>query len=177
MTKMPDNGQDEGRKENGKAGASEATGDNLKLTIQNQSTKGSDSTMAFTVNLENTGKADLDLSDVEIEYFFSDPDINKLIFYCDYACIQGERYEALTDSIKGRFSNNSCKDKTAKNSVVISCNDNKKKLPGGHSWVIQVRVARGDWSALNFDDDYSAYGPEHILVKNGSRVLIGEEPN
>ncbi len=172
-----DNGQDEGRKETGKAGASEATGDNLKLTIQNQSTKGSDSTMAFTVNLENTGKADLDLSDVEIEYFFSDPDINKLIFYCDYACIQGERYEALTDSIKGRFSNNSCKDKTAKNSVVISCNDNKKKLPGGHSWVIQVRVARGDWSALNFDDDYSAYGPEHILVKNGSRVLIGEEPN
>ena len=168
-----DSGQDNG-KDTAKTGAAEASSDNLKLTIQNQSTKGSDSTLAFTVNLENTGKADVELSDMEIDYLFSDPDINKLVFYCDYACIQGERYEAVTDSIKGRFLNNSYKDTTAKNSVAISCNG--KKLPGGHTLVIQVRVARGDWSALNFDDDYSAYGPEHILVKDDGKILIGEEP-
>ena len=170
-----DNGKDSGKTEK-KTGASEATGGDLKLTIQNQSTSGSDSTMAFTVNLKNEGKADIDLSELEIEYLFSEPDINKLVFYCDYACIQGEHYEAITDSIKGKFTNNSYKDATAKNSVVIS-NSGKKKLPGGHELNIQVRVARGDWSALNFNDDYSAYGPEHMLVRVDDKVVLGTEPN
>lgn len=161
--------------DNQKTGATQATGGDLKLTIQNQSVKGSDSTMAFTINLKNEGKADLDLSDLEIDYLFSDPDINKLVFYCDYACIQGERYEAVTDSVKGDFANTSYKDETAKNAVVIT-NSGKKKLPGGHELIIQVRVARGDWSAMSFGDDYSAYGPEHILVKQGNKILVGDEP-
>ena len=170
-----DQPKDDGKKDAGKTGKSEAVGGDLKLTVQNQSTSGSDSTMAFTITLKNEGKPDVDLSDLEIDYLFSEPDINKLVFYCDYACIQGERYEAITDTVKGRFLNNDYKDATAKNTVAITAGGNKK-LPGNHELVIQVRVARGDWSALNFNDDYSAYGPEHMLVKSGGKVLLGEEP-
>ena len=169
------NEKDNNGKNDKKTGATEASGSDLKLTVQNQSVSGSGSTLAFTVNLENTGKGDLNLSDLEINYFMSEPDTDKLVFYCDYAAVQGEHYETVTDRVKGRFEVTGADDKTANTRVRIFFNG-KEKLPGGHTLTVQIRVARGDWSNMTFDDDYSAFGPEHMTVTKDGKEIIGEEP-
>ena len=146
----------------------------LKLEIQNQSNKGKGSTLAFTLNLTNEGKADIDLSNLTATYFFSENNVSKLNFYCDYACIQGEKYEAITDAVSGKFASSNAKDKSATAKLDITFG--KKVLPSGHTLNVQVRVARDDWSEMNFDDDYSAAGPDKMLIKNGKEKVLGTEP-
>ena len=156
-------------------GAVTATGDNVTLKVQNQSDSGSSSTLAFTVELTNTGKDAMDLSDVEILYYFSESDSKNLNFFCDYACIQGNQYKAVTESVEGSFSDTKCSDKNASNLLTISLKK-KETLPAGHTLNIQVRVAKDDWSSLNFNDDYSAKGADYIVVKAGKDVILGTEP-
>ena len=146
----------------------------LKLEIQNQSSKGKGSTMAFTVNVTNEGKADIDLSSLTIIYYFSEDNTGKLNFYCDYACIQGDKYEAITDAVSGKFASSNAKDKTATAKLEITFG--KKTLPANHTANVQVRVARDDWSEMNFDDDYSAAGPDKMVIRNGKKVVLGTEP-
>ncbi|MBR3039121.1 MAG: glycoside hydrolase family 9 protein [Lachnospiraceae bacterium] len=163
------------KKEESKPISTEVSGGDLKLEIQNQSTSGSGSTLAFTVKLKNDGKADIELSSIDISYFFSDPDTSKLVFYCDYASIEGEKYQAITDSIKGDFSKTGASDKTASVKLVIGIKDSKV-LPAGHTLNVQVRVARSDWSNMDFGDDYSAAGPQYMTVEQGGKILLGTEP-
>ena len=176
-----DNGQSESGKEDpgtgqdGKNASNEVSSDDLNLKIQNQSSKGSSSTMAFTVELTNTGNSDMDLSDVSICYYFSEEDISKLNFYCDYACIQGQQYKAVTESVSGVFSDSKKNDKTAAEVLTVSLKK-KETLPAGHTLNIQIRVAKDDWSNLNFDDDYSAKGAEYVVIKSGKNILLGTEP-
>ena len=126
------------------------------------------------MNLTNEGKADIDLSNLTATYFFSENNVSKLNFYCDYACIQGEKYEAITDAVSGKFASSNAKDKSATAKLDISFG--KKVLPSGHTLNVQVRVARDDWSEMNFDDDYSAAGPDKMLIKNGKEKVLGTEP-
>ena len=168
-------GTDDGKDTTKPADNTPARGNGLVLTVQNQSVSGSASTLAFTVNLENKGKADIDLSDVEIDYYFTDAELGKLVFYCDYACIQGEHYKAVTDSVQGDFGSTSYADATAKGKLAITLK-NKEVLESGHSLQVQVRVARNDWSNMNFDDDYSAKGPSYMTVLQNKKVIVGTEP-
>ena len=117
----------------------------------------------------------MDLSDVEILYYFSESDSKNLNFFCDYACIQGNQYKAVTESVEGGFSDTKCSDKNASNLLTVSLKK-KETLPAGHTLNIQVRVAKDDWSSLNFNDDYSAKGADYIVVKAGKDVILGTEP-
>ncbi|MBQ1487806.1 MAG: hypothetical protein IIZ41_03485, partial [Lachnospiraceae bacterium] len=113
--------------------------------------------------------------DVSICYYFSEEDISKLNFYCDYACIQGQQYKAVTESVSGVFSDSKKNDKTAAEVLTVSLKK-KETLPAGHTLNIQIRVAKDDWSNLNFDDDYSAKGAEYVVIKSGKNILLGTEP-
>lgn len=161
-------------KEEKKTSTTTVSEGDLKLEIQNQSNKGKGSTLAFTLNLTNEGKGDIDLSGLTATYYFSDDNVSKLNFYCDYACVQGEKYEAITEAVSGKFASSNAKDKTATAKLDITFG--KKVLPAGHTLNVQVRVARDDWTEMNFDDDYSAAGPDKMVIKNGKKKVLGTEP-
>ena len=116
------------------------------------------------------------MSSVIISYYLSDPDLSKLSFFCDYACIEGEKYQAITDSVKGDFSKTGATDSTGSIRLAIGVKDSKT-LPAGHTFNAQIRVARSDWSNMNFDDDYSADGPQYMTVEQGGKVIAGTAPN
>ncbi len=147
----------------------------LRLAVDNQATRGSGSTIALNIKLTNDSKKDLDLSNLTVQYFFSDPDLKNLSFYCDYASIEGQQYKAITESVEGVFEKGPDADATAG----IKCKmklKNGQTLPSGHTLNLQIRIARSDWGNMNFDDDYSAKGTDKLTVEQGGKVILGKEP-
>ena len=147
----------------------------LILNVENQSNKGTGSTVAFNIKLTNNSKKDIDLSDLTVQYYFSDPDLKNLSFYCDYASVEGKQYRAVTEAVEGVFEKGSSSDSTA--SVVLRIRlKNKEALQAGHTLNLQIRVARSDWGNMNFDDDYSAKGAYRVTVEKGGNLVLGTRP-
>ena len=49
-------------------------------------------------------------------------------------------------------------------------------LESGAEWIIQIRVAKEDWSNMNFTNDYSAGGADKVLVYYEEKQQLGVSP-
>ena len=145
------------------------------LQVDNQSNKGTGSTIALNIKLTNNSKKDIDLSDLTIQYYFSDPDLKNLCFYCDYASVEGKQYRAVTEAVEGAFEKGSSSDSTASVKLRIGLKG-REVLQAGHTLNLQIRVARADWGNMNFDDDYSAKGTYRVTVEKGGNPVLGTRP-
>ncbi len=151
------------------------SGDGLTMTIDNQSKSGSGSSLAFFITIRNDGDEAVALSDLEIQYYFTEDGDENLSFWCDYSCLSGSTYTTLTDKINGTFSSLSGNKTNADTKLSITC-DSKDALRPGDELTIQVRVAKDDWSNFEFGNDYSAGGADKTALFCEDELILGSEP-
>ncbi len=156
-------------------GSNTASGNGLTMTVDNQSKSGSGSSMSFFITVRNDGEEAVALSDLDIQYFFTDDGDKTVNFYCDYACLSGSTYSAITDKVNGSFSAVTGNKTNADTKLSITC-DSKDALRPGDEVTIQVRVAKEDWSNFDFSNDFSAGGADKIAVFCEGDLVIGSQP-
>lgn len=144
----------------------------LSVTLSQQQTSGAGNTIQFTLDITNNTGADIDLSKLELDYFFTKDKDAELCFWCDHSALTSGGYTALTDSVKGAFSAASGKNADAKCAITFGAGT----LSAGGSLTLQARITRADWTDFDLGNDYSAGNAEHILIKNGTKTIFGNKP-
>ena len=144
----------------------------IAVSLSQQATSGTGNTIQFTLDItNNTGKA-IDLTDLEIDYFFTKDKEAELCFWCDHSALTSGTYTALTDSVKGAFSAVSGTDTDTKCAVTFGTGT----LSAGGALTLQVRITRADWTDFTLGNDYSSGNAEHILIKIGTKTIFGKKP-
>lgn len=137
---------------------------------------GASSGGSININLEiaNTGGTAIDMSGLEVQWFFTKDGSADLQFACDHSAVQGSdgSYTAMTDSVKGTFTSGS----GAGCDTVLKIDCSSGTLPAGSVWKIQARVNKSDWSSFDFSNDYSHGNAEHIAVYSGGKLIVGKKP-
>lgn len=144
----------------------------LSVALSQQQTSGAGNTIQFTLDITNNTGADIDLSKLELDYFFTKDKDAELCFWCDHSALTSGTYTALTDSVKGAFSAASGKNADTKCAITFGAGT----LSAGGSLTLQARITRADWTDFDLGNDYSAGNAEHILIKNGTKTIFGKKP-
>lgn len=151
---------------------STADKDGLDVAVNQQQSSGNGNTIQFTVDLKNGTGAAIDLSSLEIDYFFTADGKSGLNFWCDYSAISGGTYTAITDSVKGEFSSLSGDNCDTKCAIKFSGGT----LNTGDSLTAQIRITPDDWTEFNLGNDFSAGGADKLCILSGGSVIFGTQP-
>lgn len=138
----------------------------------NQQGGSSGNTIQFTLDVTNNTGSSVDLSQLEVDYFFTADGKSEINFWCDHSATSGDNYVALTSSVKGVFS--SAKGKNADTKCAVTFGSGT--LNAGNSLTLQVRITPADWTDFNLTNDYSAGGADKICIKLGGKTVFGSEP-
>ncbi len=144
----------------------------VAVSLSQNAASGTGNTIQFSLDINNNTGAAIDLSKLQIDYYFTADGNNDLCFWCDHAATNGSNYVALTSNISGAFSSASGNNADTKCAVSFGSGT----LNAGDSMTVQVRITRADWSDFNLGNDYSAGNAQHIVIlKNGSPIF-GDKP-
>lgn len=146
--------------------------DGLRVTVSQQQSSGSGNTVQFTVELQNGTGAAIDLSSLEIGYFFTADGKNGLNFWCDYAGISGSVYAAVTESVKGEFSSATGENCDTKCAVKFSGGT----LADGDALTAQIRITADDWSDFDLGNDFSSGSAERLYITKDGSAIFGTKP-
>ena len=138
----------------------------VSVSLSQQATSGNANTIAFTLEIKNTGSTGIDLGKLTADYFFTKDGATDLCFWCDYADISGSSYTACTDSISGSFSSSKGDNRDTKCTIKGS-----GVLSGGDTLKINVRITKSDWSEFNLSNDYSAGNAGNITITYNGKEL------
>ena len=143
----------------------------LTVSLSGQES-GSGNTVRVNLDIKNNTGGAIDLSKLEIDYFFTADGAGDLVFWCDHAASNGSGYTALTDGVKGTFSSFSGDKCDTKCAIKFSGGT----LKNGDSLTTQIRITKGDWSNFNLSNDYSAAGADHLYVTLNGSAVSGKKP-
>lgn len=146
--------------------------DGLRVTMSQQQSSGNSNTIQFTIDLQNGTGSAIDLSSLEIDYFFTADGKSGLNFWCDHAATSGSNYTALTDSVKGGFSSASGDNCDTKCAVKFGSGT----LAAGDTLTAQIRITPDDWTEFNLGNDFSAGNAEKLCIISGGNVIFGTKP-
>ena len=146
--------------------------DGLKVTLNQQQTSGSGNSIGFAIELYNGTGADIDLSALEIGYFFTADGKNDLKFWCDYACVSGSNYSAITSDVKADF----VSAKGNKSDTKCAIKFSGGKLAAGDTLNVQGRITAGDWSSFDLGNDYSAGNANNLYITKNGTAIFGSKP-
>lgn len=144
----------------------------IRVNLSQQQTSGSANTIPISIELTNNTGSAIDLSGLEIDYFFTNDGDNQLAFFCDYAALTGSSYSALTSNVSGNFSAASGTNCDTKCALKFSGGS----LQNGDSMTVQGRICRKNWSEMNLSNDFSSGNAEHLYIISGGKAIFGSKP-
>lgn len=145
----------------------------VKVTLNQQQSSGSSSSIGFNVDIVNNTGSNIELSALEVDYFFTADGKSGLVCDCYHAAVNGGSYSAVTSNVKSAFSSASGTNADTKCAVTFSGGT----LGSGDTLTLQLSIHPSDWSSFDLGNDWSAGNAEHIVVlKNGSKIF-GTAPN
>lgn len=144
----------------------------LRVTVNQQQSSGNGNTIQFTIELQNGTGTAIDLSSLEIDYFFTVDGKSGLNFWCDHAATSGSGYTALTESVKGEFSSASGDNCDTKCAVKFGGGT----LAAGDTLTAQIRITPDDWTEFNLGNDFSAGNAERLCIISDGNVIFGTKP-
>ncbi len=144
----------------------------LRVTVNQQQSSGNGNTIQFTIELQNGTGTAIDLSSLEIDYFFTADGKSGLNFWCDHAATSGSGYTALTESVKGEFSSASGDNCDTKCAVKFGGGT----LAVGDTLTAQIRITPDDWTEFNLGNDFSAGNAERLCIISDGNVIFGTKP-
>ncbi len=149
-----------------------AENNGVTLSLSQQQTSGSASTIGMTIDLANNTGADINLSALEIDYFFTADDKSGIVCECDYAAVNGSGYTAVTSNVKSAFSSYSGDNCDTKCAVTFTGGT----LASGGTLTLQLRIHTSDWTNFELGNDFSAGNAKRILVLNNGAEIFGSKP-
>ncbi|MCH5324244.1 MAG: glycoside hydrolase family 9 protein [Eubacterium sp.] len=129
--------------------------------------------LAVNIEITNSGSTDIDMSGLEVDWFFTKDGSADLQFTCDHSAVQenGGAYNDMTANIKGEFS---AENGTNCDTVLkITCGSGT--LTAGSVWKIQARVNKADWSNFDFGNDFSR-DANSVAVYSAGKLICGNTP-
>ena len=144
----------------------------LGVTLNSGSSGVSGNTIQFSLDIVNNTNSAIDLSKLEIEYFFTADGNSDLNFWCDYSATSGVSYEAITDKVTGSFSSA----KGTSSDTKCSIGFGGGTLASGGTLSVQVRITRADWTDFDLSNDYSAGGADCIRILLSGSAIHGSKP-
>ncbi|MBR3341300.1 MAG: glycoside hydrolase family 9 protein [Clostridiales bacterium] len=132
----------------------------IKMTYNDNSTNVN--SIAGTLDIKNTGDETIDLSDLQIAYYFTNDGGGSMVFDCYHAAVNSAsgQYTPLTDNVRGTFS--SCTGEDRDTSVTITIGSGS--LSGGDTLTISFSIHRSDWQNMDLSNDWSHKSVENIEV-------------
>lgn len=169
----PDQAQNAAASQGSAAQGGSAEGGGIKLGIVYSNSQGGSSSIAGTLTLTNTGSAAVDLSDLEIEYYFTKDGAASLEFACYHAAVNGSSGYQAVSGVNGVFQDAEGEDTDTCCTISAA---GTEQLSGGDTLSIDFCIYPSDWSGLNMSNDYSAKNISHIVVRSDGEILLGDMP-
>ncbi|WP_315068115.1 cellulose binding domain-containing protein, partial [uncultured Clostridium sp.] len=125
------------------------------------------------IKIKNISNKEINLSNMQLKYFFTNEGNGDSIFECDWA---GLNHNAITGNVKGNFVRDNLGDST----LTISFQGDKKLKPG-EELEIQGRIHDPNWKVYNRFNDYSLNTADYskndrISVYYKNIKVCGTEP-
>ena len=139
----------------------------LKVVANNQVREETTSTLSQRFILTNDDATPVDLSKVEIRYYFTSDGNQSQNFFCDYAGMNMNKdpwFINMTNDITGTITND-----------YYSIKINSGTLDNGSKMEIATRVSKVDWTSYSQSNDYSY--TNGIVVLYDGKVVSGVIPN
>ncbi len=149
-----------------------AQNNGVRLSLSQQQSSGSASTIGISIELANNTGAVIDLSSLEIDYFFTADGKSGIVCECDYAAVSGSTYAAVTGNVKSAFTSHSGQNSDTKCAVMFSGGT----LASGDTLALQLRIHPSDWTNFELGNDWSGGNAEHILVLKNGVEIFGSKP-
>lgn len=161
-TKVPQNtpdGKTPGTKTSGKTPETDtpkatnksSDGQSIKVKFYNDNSTPVTNTTYLRINLFNTGKENIDLSDVKLRYYYTIDGEKDQVFNCDWSPIG-------PSNVTGRFVKMEKSVEGADTYLEIGFESDTGNLKPGKSVIVNIRYTKKDWSDYKQYDDYS-YNP------------------
>ena len=117
--------------------------------------------IAGTLDITYNGEETLDLSDLQINYYFTD-DGGSMVFDCYHAAVNTSsgQYTSLTDDVNGTFA--SCSGEDRDTCLTISIGGGS--LSQGDTLTISFSCHRSDWQNMDLSNDWSRKSVDNIEV-------------
>ncbi|MBR2550329.1 MAG: glycoside hydrolase family 9 protein [Clostridiales bacterium] len=117
--------------------------------------------IAGTLDITYNGEDTLDLSDLQINYYFTD-DGGSMVFDCYHAAVNTSsgQYTSLTDDVNGTFA--SCSGEDRDTCLTISIGGGS--LSQGDTLTISFSCHRSDWQNMDLSNDWSRKSVDNIEV-------------
>lgn len=148
--------------------------DGLRVTLNQQQTSGSGNSIGFSIELSNGTGSAIDLSALEIGYFFTadGKPSGDLKFWCDHAAVSGSGYTAVTSGVRADFTSHSGSGSDTKCAIKFDSG----RVAAGDVLTVQCRITAADWSSFDLGNDYSAGGADNLYITNGGKAVFGSKP-
>ncbi|MBP5492154.1 MAG: glycoside hydrolase family 9 protein [Clostridiales bacterium] len=150
---------------------------NEKMTITiDYTTNGTANSISANMTIENTGSDPINLSDLAIEYYFTNEGSGSLAYDCYHSAVSRKdgKYEEIS-GVTGAFDKVDPK-KDGADTVCRMNSFGSASLAAGDKLVVQFSIHHVDWSDFNLSDDYSRKAVENIVITSGGKVLFGNQP-
>ncbi len=147
---------------------------NDKVALKVSYTGDGKSSISGTIEITNNSSTELDLSKVNIIYYFTKNTNGNYSFDNYHSAVNtasGE-YKQLS-GVTGSFDSASGTDCDQKCTISIS---DSVKLKKGDTFSVNFAIHPSDWSNISTGDDYSYKNSDGIVVKSNGSVIIGKEP-
>ncbi len=144
--------------------------DGLSVTLEQQA----GGSIGFKVNIANNTGADIDTSQLEIDYFLTKDGKDALNFWCDHAAVMtgSGGYTALTEGVTGEFSAASGENCDTKCAIKFGGGT----LENGGTLTAQIRITAADWTEFNTANDFSHGNAEHLYILRNGSPIFGTAP-
>lgn len=146
--------------------------DGIKVSLNQQQTSGSGSSIGMNIEIANNTGAAIDLTSLEVDYFFTADGKSAMECACDHAAVNGSGYTAVTSNVKSAFTSASGDKCDTKCAVTFSGGT----LDSGNTLSLQLRIYASDWSSFDLGNDWSAGNAEHLLVLINGANVFGTAP-
>ena len=132
-----------------------------------------------TYKLKHNGGDKIDLSKLEIRYYFTAEGNNKqLVYYCDNAGLQLKQapfYVACNSILNGEFVKLDNAFATADTYFKMTFNSSDVFIVEGGELTIVTRIANSDWAPLTQTNDYSYLDNDNVCIFYDGRLICGNE--
>ncbi len=125
-----------------------ATSSSVSVEMHSANTAETTNNISFKMKITNTGSKSIDLSDLELRYYYTIDGAKDQSFWCDWASVGNSK-------ITGRFVKMKSPKKNADYYLEIGFDSGAGSLAAKSSTEIQIRFSKEDWSNYKQSNDYS----------------------
>ncbi len=139
----------------------QTTSGDLSIKMNYNDNSGTANAIAGTLEITNNGSSAVSLSDIKINYYFTN-DGGSMVFDCYHAAVNSSsgQYTALTDAVDGDFASCTGEDRDTCLTITVGSGTLEK----GDTFTINFSCHRSDWQNMDLTNDWSHKSVENIEI-------------